>query len=57
MNAANDKRVAEYSYLPPGNYTFHVRACNSDGVWNQTGASFAFIVLPHFWQTWWFRSW
>jgi signal transduction histidine kinase len=53
--AANDKRVAEYSYLPPARYTFHVRACNSDGVWNQTGASFAFIVLPHFWQTWWFR--
>jgi signal transduction histidine kinase/ligand-binding sensor domain-containing protein len=53
--AANDKRVAEYSYLPPGRYTFHVRACNSDGVWNQSGASFAFIVLPHLWQTWWFR--
>lgn len=53
--AANDKRVAEYSYLPPGRYTFKVRACNSDGIWNQSGASFAFIVLPHFWQTWWFR--
>ncbi|HWD91330.1 MAG TPA: two-component regulator propeller domain-containing protein [Verrucomicrobiae bacterium] len=55
VSAANDKRVAEYSYLPPGKYTFHVRACNSDGIWNQTGASFAFVVLPHFWQTWWFR--
>ncbi len=54
MNAANDKRVAEYSYLPPGRYTFHVRACNSDGVWNTDGASVALIVLPHFWQTWWF---
>ncbi|HEY4414778.1 MAG TPA: two-component regulator propeller domain-containing protein, partial [Verrucomicrobiae bacterium] len=28
------RRFAEYSYLPPGNYTFQVRACNSDGVWN-----------------------
>lgn len=55
VTAANDKRVAEYSYLPPSSYTFHVRACNSDGVWNETGASFAFLVLPHFWQTWWFR--
>ena len=55
IKAANDKRVAEYSYLPPGNYTFHVRACNSDEVWNQAGAAFAFTVLPHFWQTWWFR--
>ena len=54
VNAANDKRVAEYSYLPPASYTFHVRACNSDGVWNENGAAFAFMVLPHFWQTWWF---
>ncbi|MGH7989109.1 MAG: sensor histidine kinase, partial [Limisphaerales bacterium] len=53
---AGDKRVAEYSYIPPGDYTFHVRACNSDGVWNKTGASFALIVLPHFWQTIWFRA-
>jgi signal transduction histidine kinase len=56
VNAANDKRAAEYSYIPPGEHTFRVRACNSDGVWNETGASFAFIMLPHFWQTWWFRT-
>jgi signal transduction histidine kinase len=56
VNAAPDKRVAEYSFLPPGSYTFRVRACNSDGVWNETGASVALVVLPHFWQTWWFRA-
>ncbi len=56
MNAASDQRVAEYSYLPPGNYTFRVRACNSDGVWNETGASLALVVLPHFWQTFWFHT-
>jgi len=54
MKAASDKRVAEYSYIPPGSYTFRVRACNSDGVWNEAGASFGLVVLPHFWQTWWF---
>ena len=54
VNAANDKRVAEYSYIPPGRYTFRVRACNSDGVWNETAASVALLVLPQFWQTWWF---
>src|SRR5262249_44852837 len=54
VNAANEKRVAEYSYLPPRHYTFEVRACNSDGVWNPTPASFAMDVLPYFWQTWWF---
>src|SRR6185312_2963441 len=56
VSAANDKRLAEYSYIPPGAHTFSVRACNSDGIWNETGASFAFIMLPHFWQTWWFRT-
>ena len=54
MNAASDKRVAEYSYIPPGTYKFRVRACNSDGIWNNEGASATIIVLPHFWQTWWF---
>ena len=54
VNAANEKRVAEYSYLPPAHYTFEVRACNSDNVWNPVAASFTMDVLPHFWQTWWF---
>ncbi|MGH7975207.1 MAG: ATP-binding protein, partial [Limisphaerales bacterium] len=53
---AGNKRVAEYSYIPPGKYTFHVRACNSDGIWNETGATLALIVMPHFWQTIWFRA-
>jgi signal transduction histidine kinase/ligand-binding sensor domain-containing protein len=53
---AGTKRAANYSFLPPGDYIFHVRACNNDGVWNEAGVSLAFTVLPHFWQTWWFRS-
>jgi len=52
---AGNKRLAEYSYIPPGNYTFHVRAANSDGIWNKTGASLSLIILPYFWQTFWFR--
>jgi signal transduction histidine kinase len=50
-----DKRVAIYNYIPPGTYSFQVIACNNDGVWNETGASLAFEVLPYFWQTTWFR--
>jgi ligand-binding sensor domain-containing protein/signal transduction histidine kinase len=53
---AGTKRVADYPYLPPGDYTFRVIACNNDGVWNETGASLAFSVLPYFWQTAWFRG-
>jgi ligand-binding sensor domain-containing protein/signal transduction histidine kinase len=49
-------RSYEYSYLPPGYYTFRVQACNNDGVWNEQGAWLAFRILPYFWQTWWFQA-
>jgi signal transduction histidine kinase/ligand-binding sensor domain-containing protein len=49
------KRVAIYNYIPPGNYAFQVIACNNDGVWNKSGASLKFEVLPFFWQTTWFH--
>ena len=41
--------------MPPGSYQFQVKACNSDGVWNESGASLAFTVQPFYWQTLWFR--
>jgi signal transduction histidine kinase/ligand-binding sensor domain-containing protein len=50
----SSERIKSYSYLPPGTYTFHVTACNKDGVWNDEGAALSFKVLPYFWQTWWF---
>jgi signal transduction histidine kinase/ligand-binding sensor domain-containing protein len=52
--SAGTERSVRYNHLPPGNYTFRVTACNNDGVWNETGAALAFVVLPRFWQTWWF---
>jgi signal transduction histidine kinase len=52
---AGTKRTVNYNYIPPGDYSFQVIACNNDGVWNKTGASIAFSVLPYFWQTLWFR--
>ncbi len=51
-----NRRVANYTKLPPGTYNFHVTACNEDGVWNPVGSSLAVIVLPPFWRTWWFLS-
>jgi ligand-binding sensor domain-containing protein len=50
------RRTAYFTNLPPGEYIFRVTACNRDGVWNQTGASFAFTLEPRFWQTAWFRG-
>jgi signal transduction histidine kinase len=51
---AGTRRVAFYSFVPPGTYHFQVIACNGDGVWNQKGAGLELKALPHFWQTWWF---
>lgn len=45
------RRVAYYTNLPPGEFTFRVIACNNDGVWNDTGASFSFRLNPPFWKT------
>jgi len=51
-----EDRSARYNKLPPGNYTFHVYACNEDGVWNRQGVALAITVLPPFWRTWWFLT-
>lgn len=50
------RRYAAYTDLEPGEYTFRVKASNSDGVWNETGKSIRIVILPPFWATWWFRA-
>ncbi len=51
---AGARRTAYYSHVPPGSYTFTVTADNGEGVWNTQGASLPLVVVPPFWQTWWF---
>ena len=53
---AGSRRTAYFQGLRPGRYRFRVIACNSDGVWNQSGAALAFVVRPFFWQTNLFRA-
>jgi signal transduction histidine kinase len=53
---AGTRRVAYYNNIRPGAYTFQVQGCNSDGVWNALGATVKFTFEPHYWQTWWFKS-
>lgn len=48
---AGGLRVAHYADLPPGDYQFHVIACNEDGTWNTNGAVLGIVALPQFWQT------
>lgn len=50
-----DKNEVTYSGLPPGDYTFQVKACNNDGVWEKRSfTSFDFIIEPPFWRRTWF---
>ena len=48
-------REVAYTNLPPRNYRFRVIASNSDGVWNEDGASLNFTLTPAFYQTNLFR--
>lgn len=48
---AGTNRTVYYTDLPPGKYRFQVTACNSDGVWNDTGAWVEFYLKPKFYQT------
>lgn len=47
---------ATYTNIPPGKYTFLVRAANHDGVWNPEPARLEIEILPPWWATWWFRT-
>ena len=47
------QRSATYTNLNPGQYTFHVKAANPDGVWNEEGRSLQITILPPWWRTWW----
>jgi signal transduction histidine kinase/ligand-binding sensor domain-containing protein len=47
-------REAVYPNIPPGSYTFKVRAMNNDGIRTDEPAEFHFIIRPPWWNTWWF---
>jgi two-component sensor histidine kinase len=52
---AGASRSAYYNNVAPAKYRFRVIACNNDGVWNEKGATLLLIIVPHYWQTWWFK--
>jgi ligand-binding sensor domain-containing protein/serine phosphatase RsbU (regulator of sigma subunit) len=45
------QRYASYTELSGGDYVFHVRASNSDGVWNNEGVKLLIRIHPPFWKT------
>ncbi|MBW8050421.1 MAG: PAS domain S-box protein [Cytophagales bacterium] len=48
------RKEATYSNLPHGEYTFIVKSCNNDGIWNKKPTIFSFNISPPWWQTLWF---
>lgn len=55
VNATN-RRVADYTNIPPGHYVFRVRACNEDGIWSETLSGYQIDIQPTINQTWWFKT-
>lgn len=48
-----NQRTAYYYNLPAGDYTFKVKAANSNGVWNENVAFIRFTIMPPWWRAWW----
>jgi ligand-binding sensor domain-containing protein len=52
----SDQRIASYTTLPKGKYTFRVQGATSRGPWSEPAASLAIEILPPWWDTWWFTA-
>lgn len=51
-NYVQNSRSATYTNLPAGKYTFHVKAANSDGIWNEKATDLGIRIL----RPWWFTN-
>lgn len=51
---AEHRRFAIYTNVPPGNYSFKVRAANENKGWGESIAPLSIIILPYFYQSKWF---
>ena len=52
----NSNFEIEYVDLPSGNYTFHYKGANNDGVWNETIQPITIIISEPFYKTTFFYS-
>lgn len=51
---ANASRTAGYANIPTGPHAFHVRASDSNGVWDRFGVVYHITQRPYFYETTWF---
>jgi len=50
-NDIGSRNFVAFTNLPPGEYTMHVKGCNNDGRWNETGVSLSIIIHPPWWKS------
>ncbi|AMR32747.1 hypothetical protein A0256_15610 [Mucilaginibacter sp. PAMC 26640] len=50
---AGTNRSVTYSNLPPGTYTFKIKAANSSGVWSRVVYGITVVISPPWWLSWW----
>ena len=48
--------VAAYPALPPGNYTFKVKAMDRSGLWSDPPTELRFAINPPWYRSWWFYT-
>lgn len=49
-------RSATYTNLDPGEYVFQVKTVSIDRKESNAGPRLKIVVLPPYWETWWFRT-
>jgi signal transduction histidine kinase/ligand-binding sensor domain-containing protein/DNA-binding response OmpR family regulator len=54
-NYVGTQRIATYTNLNPGKYTFLVKCQDNQGNWSSEVASICIVINPPIWQTLWFR--
>ncbi|SDJ86464.1 ligand-binding sensor domain-containing protein [Catalinimonas alkaloidigena] len=52
---SENRRQAPYTNLDAGQYVFHVRATDRNGVWNEQKTSIRILIHPAWWERLWFR--
>ncbi|MBI4648099.1 MAG: SpoIIE family protein phosphatase [Bacteroidia bacterium] len=55
INSDASMRVAKYTNIPEGNYTFRVKAANNDNLWSDDEYVLSITIAPPWWRTWLFR--
>jgi two-component sensor histidine kinase/ligand-binding sensor domain-containing protein len=54
-NDVGTRNSATYTNLPPGDYTFYVKAINNNDKRSEKKTFLKITIIPYFYQTWWFK--